>query len=365
MKNLGLRIIAVLLCIAAIGGVVFVVNAKDSSISGTIIQDGGTGSGTTDDTGMDEDKDDEYSNGDGLNGSVEKPEETLKEPLKAPPNLSTLCESDMQMMTGASVYVGSDTSLDPAIRFTCLLENSLIEEIGGDSKKKAGILMAPLDYFDAVNPNNYTYMDWIKEFDTAGKTYVLGLFDGYKKYDADTSYVIFNLSNVLYKNMNRKFVAIGVVITTEGENVSYQYSAFADGVDYRSNARSVAYVASAALNAHALGMETFADAELTKLKSYVNMSVDYANGLEEPTNDGSRYELKLLSDETKTLSVGGMFSIETEIKPSVEVPIWYRSSDTSIVTVDDTGKVTAVKKGSANVRIFLAGIEYVVKVTVS
>ena len=365
MKNVWLRIIAVLLCIAAIGGIVFVANAQDSPIGGTVIQDGGTGSGTTDDPGMDEDEDDEYSNSDGLNGSVEKPEEAVKEPLKAPSNLATLCESDMQMMTGASVYVGTDTSLDPAIRFTCLLENSLIEEIDGDSKKKAGMLMAPLDYFDAVNPNNYTYMDWVKEFDTAGKTYVLGLFDGYKKYDADTSYVIFNLSNVLYKNMNRKFVAMGVIITTDGENVSYQYSAFTDGVDYRSNARSVAYVASAALNANELGMETFDDAKLTKLKSYVNMSVDYANGLEESTNDNSMYELKILSGESKTLAVGETFEGKTEIKPSVEVPIWYRSSDTSILTVDDTGKVTAVKKGSAKVRIFLAGIEHTVTVTVS
>lgn len=105
--------------------------------------------------------------------------------------------------------------------------------------------------------------------------------------------------------------------------------------------------------------------ELTKIKSYINMSVDYANGLEQATNDGSMYALNVVSGNTKTLSVGGTFEIETEMQPKVEVPIWYRSSDTSIITVDDAGKVTAKKAGTAKVRILLAGVEYTVTVTVS
>jgi len=366
MKQFLYSILAVLLCIVVVGGAVFIAKANSNPLNGTIIQDSGTGTGTTDDPGMDEDSgtgDD--ANGDGLNGGVENPEDKEQEPLKSPSNLSTLRVNGMQMMSGASVYIGGEEELEPAIRFTCLVENSLLEQIEGNSTKQAGMLMAPLDYFDAVNPNNYTYMDWVKEFDKAGKTYVMSLFEGYSSYDSDTSFVRFNLTNVLYKNMNRKFVAMGVLITTNGNNVSYQYSAFDTGVDYRSNARSVAYVASAALNANTLGMETFDAEKLAKLKSYVNMSVDYANGLEEPTNDNSTYTLRITSGTTKTLSVGGTFTVETEMTPKVEVPIWYRSSDTSILTVDDTGKVTALKAGTANVRILLAGVEHTVTVTVS
>lgn len=366
MKQFLYSILAVLLCIVVVGGAVFIAKANSNPSNGTIIQDSGTGTGTTDDPGMDEDSGTgEDTNGDGLNGSVENPEDKVQEPLKSPSNLSTLRASGMQMMSGASVYIGEDESLDPAIRFTCLIENSLLNEIEGDSTKQAGMLMAPLDYFDAVNPNNYTYMDWVKEFDTAGKTYMMGLFEGYGTYDSDTSYVRFNLTNVLYKNMNRKFVAMGIIITTNGNNVSYQYSSFDSGVDYRSNARSVAYVASAALNAHTLGMETFDADKLAKLKSYVNMSVDYANGLEEATNDNSTYALNITSGTAKTLAVGQSFTVATEMTPKVEVPIWYRSSDASILTVDDTGKVTAVKAGTANVRIFLAGVEHTVTVTVT
>ena len=359
-------IVILLLSIALIGALTYAIKANSNPSNGTIIQDNGTGMGTTDDPGMDKDSgtgDD--TNGDGLNGSVEKPEDKEQEPLKSPSNLSTLRVNGMQMMSGASVYIGGDEALEPAMRFTCLVENSLVEQIENDSTKQAGMLMAPLDYFDAVNPNNYTYIDWIKEFDTAGKTYMLSLFEGYSKYDNDTSYVRFNLANVLYENINRKFVAIGVIITTNGNNVSYQYSAFDAGVDYRSNARSIAYVASAALNANALGLQPFDENKLAKLKRYVNMSVDYANGLEEPTNDNSTYALRITSGTTKTLSVGGTFTVQTEMTPNVEVPIWYRSSDTSILTVDDTGKVTALKAGTANVRILLAGVEHTVTVTVS
>ena len=366
MKQFLYTILAVLLCVTVIGGAMYVAGAFGTPSNGVIIQDSGTGTGSTDDSGMEpDDGTGNPSNGDGLNGGVETPEEEPKQPLQSPSNLSTLRANGMQMMSGASVYMGEDEALYPAIRFTCLIENSLLDEIQNDSTKKAGMLMAPLDYFDAVNPNNYTYIDWVKAFDTAGKTYVLGLFEGFKSYDDDTSYVRFNLTNVLYENMNRKFVALGVIITTNGSNVSYQYSAFDSGVDYRSNARSVAYVASAALNAHTLGMETFEAEQVAQLKGYVNMSVDHANGLAEATNDNSTYALRITSGTTKTLSVGGSFTVETEMTPEVEVPIWYRSSDTSILTVDDTGKVTAVKAGTANVRILLAGVEHTVTVTVN
>lgn len=366
MKQFLYGILAVLICIVVVCGVVFIGQRNDAPTNGTIIQDSGTGTGATDDSGMDKDSGlDTPSNEDGLNGSVEKPEEESLKPLKTPSNLSTLLANGMQMMSGAAVYVGEDESLDPAIRFTCLIENTLLEEIDGDSTKQAGMLMAPLDYFEAVNPESYTYIDWIKAFDKAGKTYVLSLFDGYGTYDNDTSYVRVNLTNVLYKNMNRKFVALGVIITTNEDEVSYQYSSYEAGGDYRSNARSVAYVASAALNAHTLGMESFKESKLAKLKSYVNMSVDLANGLVESTNDGSMYALNITSGKTKTLSVGSTFTIETELAPKLEVPVWYRSSDTSILTVDDKGKVTALKAGTAKVRIFLAGVEYGVTVTVT
>ena len=53
MKQFLYSILAVLLCIVVVGGAVYVANASTSSSQGTIIQDSGTGTGTTDDPGMD------------------------------------------------------------------------------------------------------------------------------------------------------------------------------------------------------------------------------------------------------------------------------------------------------------------------
>ena len=362
MRKFVSSIITLLCCLALIVGVVYVARGESLFPNGTVIEDNGHGNGIIDDEEMPSSGNE--VNGDGLNGGADMPEETPQETLRNPSNLSTLQAEGMQMMTGSSVYMGEDETIDPAIRFMCLLDNSLVSELDGNSKKQAGMLFAPVDYFDAVNEHNYTCIDWITAFESAGKTYGLSLFDSYGKYDENTSFVQVNLTNVLYQNMNRKFAAIGVIITTNGGTASYQYSKFANGVYYRSNARSVAQVTSAALKANALGMETLSEKNQAKLKSYVNMSVDYANGLSEPTNDNSSYALRIVSGETKTLSVGESFTVETEIVPKVEVTIWYRSSDTSILTVDDTGKVTAIKAGTAKVRIFLAGIEHTVTVTV-
>ena len=359
-------VLSVVLCIAVVVGVLFVAESSASTPpNGTIIEDDSTGTGTTDDPGLGEDDGEKPSNGDNLNGGNETPDTEEIKPLKDPDNLSLLRINTMQTMSGASVYVGDDSSLDPAIRFTCLMENTLRAEIEADATKQAGILIAPLDYFEAVNPNAYTYMDWISEFDTAGKTSVLGLFDGYLKYDNDTSAVQFNLANVVYKNMNRQFVGIGVVITTKDGVSTYQYASFENGVDYRTNARSVAYVSSAALNAHVLGIESFDETRLAKLKSYVNMSVDSANGLLSPTHDDSTYDLKITTGQTASLTVGETYAIKTEITPNVAVPIWYRSTDTNVISVSSTGEVIAHKSGTATVRILLAGVEYGVEITVT
>ena len=185
-------------------------------------------------------------------------------------------------------------------------------------------------------------------------------------YENGNDYIVrFRLQNVLYKNMNRNFVCMLVLKTTSGSSVTYKYSAYPAGVDYRSNARSVAYVAAASLNAYVLGMESFTDVELGRLRNYINQSVDIANGKENPTDDGSMYAFATNITAPQTLSVGETLTINTTISPDVNVPVWYRSSDEAIIQVDNSGKVTAKAKGTAVVGIYVAGESYGITIKVS
>lgn len=285
--------------------------------------------------------------------------------LTAPANEASLIADGLEMMAGASVYLGDDDSLDPAIRFTCLVENTLVEEVEADENKSLAILLAPLDYFDQVNTNSYTYIDWVNVFAEAGKTVMLNVFDGYGTYDDDTSYMRFNLANVMYRNMNRKFVAMGVLIDNSGSSPVYKYSAFPDGLTYRTNARSVAYVSGAALNAYALGLDSFSDEHLAKLYSYIDMAVDDANGLAESTDDGSLPTLTITSGTSLTLGTSGSYALSWEMSPEIDVPIRFYSFNDSVVTVDSDGVIRSVAKGSTTVGVYIAGVAYNVSVTVS
>ena len=360
-------ILLCLLLIAGIGGSA-VVLAKSLNNDTNIEQPNGDDSGdnsTNSGNGQVDDTPDVGDSGNG-SGTGDTEEPKVEVPLTAPSNQSTLIAEGMQMLGGAQVYFGDDESLDPAIRFTCLIENTLKDELEADENKTAAILVAPLDYFNAVNTENYTVIDWNKAFEDAGKTVLLTEYTGYGEYDSDTSYIRFTLANVLYQNMYRKFVAIGCVIDNSGSSPTYKYASMPNGQTYRSNARSVAYVSAAALNANATGESTLTAENAAKLKSYVNMAVDYANGLEEPTEDNSTFTLNVTPTGPKTISVGEKFKVNADytLSDKIEVPIWYRSTDFTIATVDSEGNVTALKAGTTVIGVYVAGEAFGITINV-
>lgn len=369
MRSMAYFFLTLLLCVILVGGV-FIVGqggeglpslSQSESVADSLEESQNDSiSMEKPNSGMDdtESNDEDSSNKD--DGST-----VINTELKDPVNVSAFIADGMEMLSGAALYSGGDEDIAPAIRFTCLVETALAEEIISDEDKSMAILVAPLDDFEEVNENNYTYIDWVTALENADKDFVLTELDTYGAYDTDTSFIRFTLTNIMYKNINRKFVAIGVVIDNTGAKPSYKYSSFAKGIDYRTNARSIAYLAAASLNAHTLGLETFGDAQLETFKCYINASVDQANGKAESTNDGSMYQFKVSQSNTKRLSIGEYFTIETTILPNVSVPVWYRSSDKSVVEVDDNGVVTAKGRGTAVIGVYVAGESLGVTVTVS
>ena len=246
MKKILYFLLCILLCIG-IGGSAFVLyknfgtDKEPTTQGGDVTIDDGK-EGVTD---FDEPPADNSGS-----GSSDGSDDTQTE-LTPPADETSYIAEGMEMLAGASVYMGDDETLDPAIRFTCLIDNELKAEVEADENKSLAILVAPLDYFEAVNANSTTYIDWVNAFAEAEKTVIMSVFDGYGTYNDYTSYMRFTLANVLYNNMNRKFVAMGVLIDNSSGTPTYKYSAMPEGQTYRTNARSVAYVAGAALNAYA------------------------------------------------------------------------------------------------------------------
>ena len=293
---------------------------------------------------------------------VIEPVTTIKG-LNIPENESELIAEGLQMQVGAQLALTDER----AMRFTCDISTGLYNKVKADSNKSFGMLVIAQTYFDRVNTENYTYVDWITEFEKAGVTTY-----NYYKYETDTLpsngngyYMRYKLYDIPFMGINHPIVCIGVVATEVEGGTTYQYAAMPSGETYQSNARSIAYVASAALNANALGMESFSEDELVLIKSYVNESVDRANGLTSPTDDDSTFAFTTSVTTTQNLSVGQSITITTTISPEVKVPVWYTSSNESVVQVDENGKVTAKGKGTAVIGVYVAGEPYSITIKVS
>lgn len=286
--------------------------------------------------------------------------------LTPPENEISYIAEGMEMLAGASVYMGENSSVDPAIRFTCLVDNKLKDEVDADKNKSFAILAAPLDYFDAVNPDATTYIDWVNAFADAGKTVILSVYDDYGTYNDTTSYIRLTVANVMYNNMNRKFVAMGVLVDNSGSTPVYKYSAMPAGTTYRTNARSVAYVSGAALNAYALGEANFSEEQAAKLRTYIDMAIDKVNGLSEHTPNGDMPAVTITNGTNLTLPLNYSHTIEGSFTPSdLDIPIRFVSSNEDVATVSALGVIHTRGFGNATISVYVAGEVYTVTLSCS
>jgi hypothetical protein len=137
------------------------------------------------------------------------------------------------------------------------------------------------------------------------------------------------------------------------------------GETYRTNARSVAYVAGAALNAHAMGLETFTEARAAKLRTYIDMAVDQANGLSAHTNNGDM-PVVTLEQTSLMLPLGHSHRINGTSEPTgLDIPVKFVSSNETIATVSESGVIHTNGFGSAVITLYYAGQTLTINVTCS
>ena len=275
-------------------------------------------------------------------------------------NESVLIAEGLEMEKGAFIPLTEEPHRD--MRFICHITTELYDAVQADENKELAMLVMPIKYCEQVNPNGYTYIDWINEFDIAiaesgMPSYIYFPFHENNIVRTDSGYYMaFRLYNILYKGINDKVMCLGVLKTTNVDgSVDYKYAALPSGETYQSNARSLAYVAAEYLNQDILGIRNLTDKQITTLKGFINESVDKANGLTEPTDDNSTYAFTTSPSAPRTIAVGEGFTVDVEVAPDVDVPIWFRSTDESVVTVDDNGNVVAHKAGTAVVGVYIAG----------
>ena len=276
--------------------------------------------------------------------------------LVSPENESELVTEGITRVGGAQLNAISEKA--PELKIEYSLRSGTISLVSqGYCTLK--VICAPLEYFERVNPNGYTYVDWEKAFEAEELSLMTATFDSTNIADVGNSLFV-GLVNIPYKNVNMRFASVACL----DYGTSREYNTYSEGETYRSTARSVAYMASRALNGASMGEATYEAETITAFKSLINNSVDQMNGLTEPTADGSTYTLDMRT-EARTVSVGGKINLNARTSPyNKDIAINYVSADETIATVDKNGNVTGKKAGTTSVTVYVCGVPKTVTVRV-
>lgn len=285
--------------------------------------------------------------------------------LSTPENVLELLASGLTLRDMTELRFDSCTSETGSIRFYVDVESSLYTTVSENDNLRLGLAMIPLSYCDQVNVNGHTYMDWIVEFEKADVVSAIVYADDIiVQLDANTyRYVCYLHSVPVSTFINRPMAAFPFLLSVDEDgNETYRYGVYESG-NYRSNARSLAYEAAESLSAYALGIQSYTADEIELCKTYVNWSVDKANGLSEPTDDNSTYSVTV-SPTAITLNAGETAKISVDIAQDVCLPVAYKMYHSGIAMIDDTGRIKGLSSGSTVLAVYIAGVPYTVSVKV-
>ena len=265
---------------------------------------------------------------------------------------TTIEATAFEMKYGASVRTA-----DPAgIRFTALVGADVYAEVTEAENKSFGMFIVPDSYMDEYETYIETkpaYKGKFYEYFSEQKKMINFTYEPDQLISQDGGYVMRGaITDVLFENLTRKFVGVAYVKTTTENSVSYEYADFTRA----NNARSIAYVSSAAIN---VGKGTSALEDYLKKSAYNLLGVTYNAKTQKYTYGGNEYatleeiaeinpsDAYSMSAEPLALNIGKSASVATKNLASVAVT--YTSSDESVVTVSERGAVTALKEGTATI----------------
>ena len=275
--------------------------------------------------------------------------------LKHTEDTSSLLVEGLTMQFGSKFCIRGG---EPAVRSLCEISSQLKAEVEADGKKSFKWFAMPLAYLDRVNPNNYTYIDWVKALDDYGETsYVLDPITSSNIISVGDHYeAAMYMNGFPYGAVNLGLLMIAVVETIDdGGKATYQYPSFPEGEDYRTFANSLGQAACLALNENAMGTRTLTAEELAGAISIVDQFVDKTNNLSSPVYDNSVFDFSINLGIPSAFIVGKTVDMQVQVSPNTAVPISYVSSNTAVATVDKRGKLTTVGAGNAIISVYVCG----------
>lgn len=260
------------------------------------------------------------------------------------------------MQNGASIRLNAVTGM----RFKARISDSLVEEVAASEDKAFGFVIAPRFYFEKVleisgDEGTPDYVNALARLVTEyGATPALQLIC--EPVLENGQWIIqASVAKILYNNTNLAYSAVAYVKTeSEGEGPTYLYAEYSEA-DCLTSARSVAYVATAALQDES---GQYTEEQTAVLHAFISRSVGSAYGLTE--SESSEQEgsvaLSLSGVPGGVLRIGESFALSAQTvvsysggDSSLTLPLYWKSSDPAVVSVSTEGRVTALAEGTASV----------------
>lgn len=236
----------------------------------------------------------------------------------------------------------------PGLRFRAIVDETTANAVVEDTARSFGMLVVPTAYINELfegKEDGYT-PKYIPELEalcqskgvTLAKTETNTAGGEIVPYQDGDNYYVNGVIDVHYANTNRDFSALAYIKTVGAENVvTYQYADWATNPNdvgaaaaIENNSRSVAEVASAALN----DKSAMTSIQKQTCENYVADALTSA----EKENQGADVTFAFTDAAAVTLAPKDELQLTLDSKADLRVK--YTSSDENVATVDETGKVT-------------------------
>ena len=277
-------------------------------------------------------------------------------------SIDASASADFSNVAGASVRVSTPNGIRYRVALT---EAKKAEVFAADSNKTLGMFIFPADKAEAYADNYAALAQKVNVTFTEDDLYEEGglwCANGV-------------MSNVYTQNFNRDFVGVGYIATQNGDDVTYEYSAYTLG----DVARSMADVAigtygsdnvSSSMKAAMLPLieqAMYADYGVVESRTVEGDSFTSTWDMDEVTYNTwaeltaanpvsissgvAENAIQIDVEQTATLNAAMVIN-KKEV--ALDIPFTYVSADKDVVSVDESGKLTALSAGETTVTVSFA-----------